>query len=371
MKRKHFVVTSAALALAASTRTAPALGDDVIVSGSANPRYAAFDDAVVQFMVDNATGAGQLAFGKGGSVLFSHAYTNARSGTMRTRTDSVFRVASVSKAFTAAGISLLLKRGSFSNDTPLFAYLGITQPLLPSQTPDRHIGAVTIGQAAAHTSGLAPSGPGDPEFRYRQIENAIDSAGPLTQLQFTRYVFGEPLQSVPGSTYAYSNIGYYLLGRVIEKASGKPYLQFIQENVLYPLEIGDVVLSATDVNLRRPNEVAYDAEGDGLSVLEPRTQRRLPLAYGGATFWETFDACSDIATTASSLVIFLGTYAAWGVGPRAPGSARAGAMPGTESVVRNRTDGIDYAFIFNKRSDDDPFNTGFRRKIEALLDKGV
>jgi CubicO group peptidase (beta-lactamase class C family) len=255
-------------------------------------------------------------------------------------------------------------------DTPLFPYIGIRSVLLRSQTPDSRIDRITVGQAAAHTAGLAPSGDGDPEFAYRKIENAVDASGPLTQAQFARYVYGLPLQSDPGKTYAYSNVGYFLLGRVIEKASGMPYMQYLQ-TVLTQLGIGDVVLSATDIAGRRPNEVTYDADGDGLSVLAPRTQQRLPLAYGGATYWETFDACSDLATSASSLVTFLGTYAAWGVGARAPKSARAGAMPGTESVVRNREDGLDYAFIFNKRPDADPFDTPFRRKIEALLDKGV
>jgi CubicO group peptidase (beta-lactamase class C family) len=349
----------------------PARADDIVVSGAAAPQYADFDNLIAQFMVDNRIRAGQFAFGRNGTVLFSHAYTTAPAPFARTRTDHIFRVASVSKAFTAAAIWRLSQKGAFTMETPLFPYIGVQQPLLPTQKPDSRINTITIAQAAAHTAGLAPSGEGDPEFEYRTIENAINASGPLTQLQFARYVYGLPLASKPGATYAYSNIGYFLLGRVIEKASGMKYLDYVQKTVLDPLGIDDVVLSATAIAGRRENEVLYDAEGDGLSVLDPRSNQRLPIAYGGATYWETFDACSDIATSASSLVKFLGTYAAWGVGPRAPKSARAGAMPGTESVIRNREDGIDYAFIFNKRPDADPFDTAFRRKLEERLDKGV
>jgi CubicO group peptidase (beta-lactamase class C family) len=363
------LTAAAAFGTAGILERRSARAQDVVVSGSPQPKYAEFDNVTVQFMVDNAITAGQLAFGRGGKVVFSHAY-GAASLAMRVHTTSIFRVASVSKAFTAAALWTLQRKGAFTMDTPLFPYLGIRSVLLPSQKPDSRIDRITIGQAAAHTAGLAPSGEGDPEFEYRKIENAIDASGPLTQLQFARYIYGLPLASGPGKTYAYSNIGYFLLGRVIEKASGMPYMQYLQ-TILPPLGISDVVLSATDIAGRRPNEATYDADGNGLSVLAPRTQQRLPLPYGGATYWETFDACSDLATSASSLVTFLGTYAAWGVGPRAPRSARAGAMPGTESVVRNRDDGIDFAFIFNKRPDADPFDTAYRRKIEALLDRGV
>jgi CubicO group peptidase (beta-lactamase class C family) len=372
MKRDGFLLAAAAaVAGGALLRPARACADDIVVSGAPAPQYADFDNMIAQFMVDNRIRAGQFAFGKNGTVLFSHAYTTAPPPFPRTHTSSIFRVASVSKAFTSAALYTLLQKKKFTLQTKLFPYIGVQQTLLPKQKPDPHINDITIGQAVEHKSGLSPAGDGDLEFQYRAIENAIDAAGPLTQLQFTQYVYGSPLNSRPGDTYAYSNVGYYLLGRVIEKASGMPYMQYLQQAVLDPLGINDVVLSATDASKRRDNEVIYDADGDGLSVLEPRTNKRLPLAYGGATYWETFDSCSDLATSASSLVKLLGSYAAWGVGPRAPKSARAGAMPGTESVIRNREDGIDFAFIFNKRPDGDPFDTNFRRKIEERLDKGV
>jgi CubicO group peptidase (beta-lactamase class C family) len=368
MQRGQFLLTTGALAGITLLHPTRVLADDIVVSGAIDPKYSHFDDVIVQFMVDKGIRAGQFAFGKGGNVMFTHAYA-AQSLPMRVHTTSILRVASVSKAFTAAAIWTLLKKKAFTLDTKLFPYLGIKETLLPSQKPDPRINDITIAQACDHTAGLPPADRDDPEFQYRNIENSINASGPLTQAQFTRYIYGHPLASAPGATEAYSNIGYYMLGRVIEKASGMPYMDYLQKAVLDPLGISDVVLSATDASKRRENEVVYDADGDGLTVLDPRSQQRLPLPYGGATYWETFDACSDLTTSAASLVTFLGSYAAWGVGPRAPKSARAGAMPGTEAVVRNRDDGLDFAFIFNKRPDGDPFDTDFRRKIESLLDR--
>jgi CubicO group peptidase (beta-lactamase class C family) len=345
----------------------------VVVSGELHPEYADFDNLVVQFMVDKSIRSGQLAFGKNGNVLFAHGYTNSTDPAyMRTFSDSIFRVASLSKAFTSACLTQLVAHGTFTEDTPLFDYIGVDTVLVSGQKPDPRIGRVTVGQAIAHTAGLEPSGPNDPEFQYRRIENEIDASGPLTREQFARYVYGIGLVSDPGRTYAYSNIGYFLLGRAIEKASGREYYDYLRSAVLAPIGIDDVVLSATAVSGRLPNEVVYDdGNARGLSVLDPRSQEMLPLPYGGATYWETFDACSDLATSARSLVTFMAHYAAWGTGPRHPGAARAGAMPGTESVMYSRKDGIDYAFVFNQRPDADPFQTDFRRLLDARFDRGV
>ncbi len=372
VSRKTFVASTASLAAATLLPVRRVGAAQVVVSGELDPKYADFDNLVVQNMVNNNIKAGQFAFGRGGSVLFAHGYTNSVDPSyMRTLSTSIFRVASLSKAFTSACLTTLLAKNAFTLETPLFDYISVDQPLLPSQHPDARLPKVTIGQTVAHTAGLAPSGDNDPEFQYRQIENDIDASGPLTQEQFTRYVYGVPLQSDPGKVYAYSNIGYYLLGRVIEKASKRPYYEYLKSAVLDPLGIDDTVLSATAISGRRPNEVAYDDDDTGLSVLDPRSKTMLPLPYGGATYWETFDACSDLATSAPSLIALIGHYAAWGTGGRAPGSARAGAMPGTEAVIYNRRDGIDYAFSFNRRPDDDPFNTYFRKSLDARFDRGI
>lgn len=373
MKRRGFLGAAAALAGIAWFPPRKASAVQVVVSGAPHPEYADFDNLVVQFMVDKSIRSGQFAFGRNGSVLFAHGYTNSRDPSyMHTRSDSIFRVASLSKAFTSACLTTLMARNAFTLDTPLFEYIGLDTTLLPSQRPDSRLPKVTIGQTIAHTAGLPPSGTDDPEFQYRHVENAIDASGPLTREQFARYVYGVPLASDPGKTYAYSNIGYFLLGRVVEKASGRGYFEYLTSAVLEPLGIRDVILSATAASGRQPNEVVYDDDDEkGLSVLDPRSQTMLPLPYGGATYWETFDACSDLATSAPSLVILAGHYAAWGTGPRHAGSARAGAMPGTECVMYNRKDGIDYAFIFNQRPDGDPFDTDFRRSLDARFDRGI
>lgn len=367
--RRTFLGAAAATACAAAL---PARASaSVWATGASAPAYADFDRLFGNYMLANNVRAGQFAIGRGGKVLFAHAYTNADASYMRTRTDSIMRVASVSKAFTSAGITELLKTKKFTLDTKAFPYLGVRETLLKTQVPDPRIEQITIGQLVAHTSGLPGSGQGDPEFAYRDIERAVGAAGPLTQEQFTRYLYGVHLNSDPGAKDVYSNVGYYLLGRIIEKASGKKYLEYLNAAVLGPLGIDDVYISATDIAKRLPNEVHYDDDHEtGLSVLQPQTEERLPLPYGGATYWETFDACSAIATTAASIVTLMGTYATWGIGPRHGGDARVGAMPGNECVMYSRPDGIDYAYTFNQRFDDG-FDTDFRKSIDTRIAQGI
>lgn len=367
-ERRAFLAGAAATACAAALPLRA--GATVWATGESAPGYADFDRLFGNYMLANDVRAGQFALGRAGKVLFAHAYTNADASYMRTRTDSIMRVASVSKAFTSAGITKLLAAKKFALDTKAFPYLGIRETLLPTQVPDERIDQITIGQLVAHTSGLPGSGPGDPEFAYRDIERAIGAQGPLTQEQFTRYLYGVRLHSDPGKTDRYSNVGYYLLGRVIERASGQKYLAYLNASVLAPLGIDDVYVSATDIAKRLPNEVHYDDDETGLSVLKPQTDERLPLPYGGATYWETFDACSALATSASSIVRLMGSYATWGIGARHGGDARVGSMPGNECVMCSRPDGIDYAYTFNRRFDDG-FDTGFRKSIDARIAQGI
>jgi len=93
-----------------------------------------------------------------------------------------------------------------------------------------------------------------PEFHMWAIETAAGLSGPLSDAQLTAYLYGEPLNSTPGTTYAYSNDGYYLLARVIERAAEMPYIDWVNANVLAPIGIADAVVSATAFSGRRSNE---------------------------------------------------------------------------------------------------------------------
>jgi len=131
--------------------------------------------------------------------------------------DTVFRVGSVTKQFTAVAILMLLEQGKLALEDP------ITRFLLDYPTQAH---CITVEHLLTHTSGIM-SFTDMPEWPpvMRQDMNV------QTLVDFFKY---RPMRSAPGTCYAYNNSGYVLLGAIIEQAGGQTYEQFIQEHLFGP-----------------------------------------------------------------------------------------------------------------------------------------
>ena len=134
------------------------------------------------------------------------------------RPDMVFEIASVTKQFTAAAILLLQERGKLSVDDDITKYL----PDYPT-----HGRKITIDHLLNHMSGI-PEVTGLPEWWPRRRED-------LTLSQLIDLFKDKPLDFNPGEKQAYSNSGYILLGAILEKASGKSYEDFVEQEIFAPL----------------------------------------------------------------------------------------------------------------------------------------
>ena len=123
---------------------------------------------------------------------------------------------------------------------------------------------------------------------------------PPSHAAIIEYMIGQPLQSDPGSRYAYSNFGYCLLGRVIEKKTGLTYEQYVQQNILAPLKITSMRIGGSLPEERVEFEVRYyDVDGaTGSSVFEPG--RTVPRPYVGDH--EIMDSHGAWIATATDLV---------------------------------------------------------------------
>jgi len=323
-----------------------------IAGSSAAARYSALDQQMKSFMQRYGIRAGQLAVGTGSTLLFSHAYTNSSDPSyMITLPTSIMRVSSISKALVTAAITKLYAANVISPSTLVYPYLGVTNPLLPTQTPDPNTNAITVQELVDHTAGLHDSSASAPEFNMYSIERAAGLNGPLSKDQFTAYLYGAPLSSVPGTREVYSNDGYYLLARVIEKATGQNYINWIDANVLAPIGITDAVITATAASARRPNEVQCDDPATGPSVLTPQQDTIVPDCYGGITYYEILDGPTSLSISAQSLVRYAGTYNTYGLGARQPGYAREGSFVGSISWMEALGDGDNFVFTFNSRVD--------------------
>ena len=139
---------------------------------------------------------------------------------------TVFRIGSVTKQFTAAAILLLAERGQLSVDDPVSKYF----PDFPGG------GGVTLRHLLNHTSGIH-NYTADGFFRAAARQDRATS-------EMVSYIAGlNPLYDFkPGSAWSYSNSGYMLLGAVVEKVSGQPFDQFLNKNILEPLELRDTAM---------------------------------------------------------------------------------------------------------------------------------
>jgi CubicO group peptidase (beta-lactamase class C family) len=361
MLRRFFasslVLCAATCALLGSRAGARTIGPDSVVrhgdvrvefTGRYQTKYAQYDRMVEQWMDAYAIPAAQLAFRKSGTLLFSHAYTRG-SGSLVT-TANVMRLASVSKMTATAAVTQLYASGKLAPGLLAFPYLGITKPLLKSQTPDPNINKVTVQELVDHTGGFHGEGIGDPLFMMRDIEVQINHE-PLTKTQFARYIYGEPLQFVPGTQSLYSNVGYQLLGMVVEKATGKHFVDYMNRSIMAPLGIANVGLGSTTFTKRNPAEVIPSDPYTGPSVFDLSQNPPLrPFAYeGGNVIWEVADAPADFETNAESISLFIHTYNVYGLGGRQADYARSGCVPGVATWAESFGNNVDVALFFNSQ----------------------
>ncbi len=192
------------------------------------------------------------------------------------RPDMVFEIASVTKQFTAAAILLLQERGKLSVDDDITKYL----PGYPT-----HGRKITIDHLLNHTSGI-PEVTGLPEWWPRRRED-------LTLPQLIDLFKDKPLDFKPGEKQAYSNSGYILLGAILEKASGKSYEDFVEQEIFAPLGMKRSRYGHQDEVV--PDRASGYDMGDGYKVAEYIS---LTQAYAAGGLLSTVD---DLALWAQAL----------------------------------------------------------------------
>ncbi len=347
---------------------------------------APFDKLMQDFMSEHEISAGQLAVMHDSIVVFNRSYGwQDRERTKPLPADALMRVASVTKPFTAAAIRKLVAQGKLSTDNHVFnlgqAGGGILE-LAPFGTPDPHLKDITIEHCLRHRGGWDRALVGDLTYFELKAAQEMGIESPPGRTNIVRYIMGQPLQNDPGAKEVYSNIGYLLLGLVIEKLSGKDYLTFLHEEVTRPAGIADA-----DLKLGRsfwadadPREPWYDDPQPAPNVFYPAhsEQQSVEAPYGSFDM-EARTSQGRLITNSRSLVLFLDKFMVNGddIGKRrrAPGTWQfnySGKQRGTEALARARGDGINYAVIFNKASQSgQSYSAGIRQALDKLIDSGA
>ncbi|MDH6197636.1 CubicO group peptidase (beta-lactamase class C family) [Mycobacterium frederiksbergense] len=188
--------------------------------------FTVVDDIVGQFHDGRHAPGLQLGVLADGKVVhFTGRGVTDRSTEAAPAQDRVFRIASMSKSFTAAAILQLRDRGLLRLDDPVIQHLpgavGLAGPTADSPK-------ITVRHCLTMSSGL----PSDDPWADRQEE--------MTQAEFDDLLAGPVAGAyAPGTEFAYSNLGYAILGRVVEAVTGRPFVEHVASELLAPLGLTD------------------------------------------------------------------------------------------------------------------------------------
>ena len=164
---------------------------------------------------------GTVLVAENGKVVYKGGYGSANmEWNIPNTPDTRFRLGSITKQFTATVIMQLVEQGKIKLDAHLSDYL----PDYRKDTGSK----VTIHHLLTHTSGI-PSYTSQPGF----FENV--SRNPYKVEEFVKKYASGDLEFEPGSKFRYNNSGYFLLGAIIERVTGKPYEQVLKQNIFDPL----------------------------------------------------------------------------------------------------------------------------------------
>lgn len=317
------------------------------------PDRSELDAAVAGYLKAYDVPGLSLAYGRGTQILLARGYGMAdRHQHAPVTPQSLFRIASVSKPFTSAAVFTLVEAGKLRTSDHVFGPNGILSSFSLRKHAD-WLQAITVEHLLTHTAGGWSNKEHDPMFS--------ESSRDFTD--FLQHVLDSfPLESPPGMRYAYSNFGYFVLGRVIERTSGTPYGEYVQQHVLRPLGISDMQLAKKKAT---EGEVHYYGQGRDDPYTFPI---ELHDANGGwiatptdlvhfalGVFSAEDKAGAAALLTAQTLRQMTQSSAAnpeyacgWFVSPEGH-CTHSGGLDGSTSFLVHRRDGLAWAVVVNTR----------------------
>jgi D-alanyl-D-alanine carboxypeptidase len=199
----------------------------------------AVDQAAREVLAATGVPSASVAIVRDGRLEYARAYGNARlEPPLPAQSPMRYAIGSISKQFTAAAVLLLAEEKKLSLDDPVGRFL-------PELTRARE---VTIREILSHTSGYRDYWPQDyvPPFMLQPI---------TAEALLSRWARA-PLDFEPGTQYQYSNTGYVIAGRIVEKAGGTPLIELLRRRVFAPLQMESVV-DVDASRLAEPDPVGY------------------------------------------------------------------------------------------------------------------
>lgn len=366
--------TSLIFFLAGCKKSSPA-------AGPASPTQA--DIAAVDLKINtflntfNIPGA-SLAISKNGKLVYIKGFgkANTTSGELVTPMHR-FRIASVSKTFTATAVLKLVQDGKLNLDAKVFGTGGVLANDYGTAPYNANLLNITVRHLLQNVSGSWGAATGgdvidqNPNYTYKQLLDWIINT--------------RPNPSVPGSVYDYSNVNFCIAGRIIEKVSGKSYINYIKEDIMAAAGGTQTDMSGKTLADKKTNEVSYYGQGNDANytynIAFPRRD-----ADGGlittatdllklVTAIDGFSTRPDIlnSTNLTALTTPSGVYNGYACGIGIWNAENVlfnyGSLPGTRAAFMRHNNGMCVALLLNSRVDpstnENPFVYGMQ---DLLLD---
>jgi N-acyl-D-amino-acid deacylase len=268
--------------------TTPPGEQEIPISGQALSGMEPFEQSVRTVMKKYSIPGGAVALVRDGKLIYARGfgYADVENKTP-TQPDALFRIASISKTLTSAAIMTLVEDGKLKLDDRVAPIIVDLTPA-PGATVDPRWDLVTIRQLLSHSGGWdrsKPNGGFDPMDRPLIAAAAVNAPAPASSETVIRYMKGMPFDFNPGEKFAYSNFGFVILGRVIERLSGMKYEDFVRSRVLLPVGASRTRQGKSRMSNALPEEVKYYLPGMSVNApLVPSVfpgEGAVPLNYGG------------------------------------------------------------------------------------------
>jgi len=367
-----------------------------------NPAFQALDDFVEELVTRWAIPGASLAVVKGGALVHWRGFGYAdRDRCLPVEPDTLFRVASISKPITAVAVLRLVEAGKLSLETTLAEVL----PEQVRSVPDTNISRITIRQLLQHTAGWDDGDHDEVALRndIRRLARLAGPDGTVAPMDIITRRLARPLDYVPGSDHAYSNFGYVILGRIIEKVCQKSYLDSIRELVFAPADQECVVMIGSPWLAQcAPQESRY-YDYPGAPTTEAALNPGMTVAWpDGGVATTLLDSALGCVSSAPCLARFVdAAFAALEERPGllskaliqemlarpagAPGAGEdsyyglgwrikqvegntcawhGGSLPGTTALVVHGSNGSNIALLMNSRPKD---WQAFNQQLHALI----
>jgi CubicO group peptidase (beta-lactamase class C family) len=250
------------------------------------------------------TGA-SVAVAKDGRLVFAKGFGfSDRESNLHVEPYNKFRIASISKLVTAVAIMRLSEQGRLSVYDKVFGPDGILSDSLYSNPKDKRVYNITVAHLLSHEGGWTTRW-GDQMFMPLVVAENMGVKPPVDTKTIVSFALSKNLHFSPGTGRAYSNLGYAILGLVIEKVTGMSYLDFCRREVLEPLGIYDMTLAKNRPEDKAPFEVRYYEPADAYTKESIYGTGEIVAASYGGNDIETLGGAGAWIATAPDLMKLL------------------------------------------------------------------